>query len=428
MDNKDLIEKFIEGSLSEKESSALFEELNHNSELTDELQKSLYMDELLEQSFNEEKSDEVFIAELTEKLKDENRQVKQRSGKFNKLNTNKVRRVKPVKRKKSSSPILIFSAIAACLAVGLTILILSKSSPNDQGTQGQQISSNLYIQDIKGTVSINRNGNISNLQDGDFILKGDVLSAGSNSTGSLYFISEKTKVILNSNSKFSIDSDIGKDEKHKVFDVMHGRIYFNVAHQNPGFSFTIKSGKADSKVIGTRLEVNSDSQASTVKVFEGLVRVTSKIANQVVDVPGNHMVNIADDSFPNVQSITGKRPQVLGFTLVNAKSDTIITGYEVLKDGTILKKAEMPRYLSIRINASNYERVDGVRATLRNSKGNLVFPSKYEKVLPYTMTGDTIAGDYNEWEPAPGEYILDVDVFDLNRNKTDSSSLTFTIQ
>lgn len=431
MDNKDLIEKFIEGSLSEKESSALFEELNHNSELTDELQKSLYMDELLEQSFNEEKSDEVFIAELTEKLKEENRQGKQRSGKFNKLNTNKVRRVKPVNRKKSSSPILIFSAIAACMAVGLTILILSKSSKNDRRTQGPQISSNLYIQDIKGSVSINRDGKMIELSDGDFILKGDLLVTDSAGKGSLYFISEKTKIIINPDSEFHIESDISKSEQNKVFNVQKGRVYFDVAHQKDGYNFKIKSGKADSRIIGTRLEVKNLSDSTTVKVFEGLVRVKNKLSGDIVDVPGNHYVNIMDSNFPDIRSINGNTPRILGFTLIDATSDKNVEGYEILKDGIILDKTEIPPFISIRINASNNQNVDGVRNTLKDSEGNEITfmkGAKYEKILPYTLTGDSIPGDYNKWEPKPGEYTLESTVHNSNKVKTDSKTLTFIIR
>lgn len=431
MDNKDLIEKFIEGSLSEKESSALFEELNHNSELTDELQKSLYMDELLDQSFNEEKSEDVFISELTEKLKEENRHIKQRTGKFNRLNTNKIRRVPPKKRNKPSSLILIFSAVAACFAVGLTILILSKSSTDSPRAPGQQISSNLYIQDIKGSVSVNRDGKMVELSDGDFIIKGDLLVTDSASKGSLYFISEKTKIIINPDSEFHIESDISRSEQNKVFNVRKGRVYFDVAHQKDGYNFKIKSGKADSRIIGTRLEVKNLSDSTTVKVFEGLVRVKSKLSGDIVDVPGNHYVNIMDFNFPDICSINGNTPRILGFTLIDATPDKIVEGYEILKDGIILDKTEIPQFISIRINASNNLNVDGVRNTLKDSEGNEITfmkGAKYERILPYTLTGDSVPGDYNNWEPKPGEYTLESTVYNSKKVKTDSKTLTFIIR
>ena len=438
MDNRDLTEKFVEGSISDNECEALFAELNHNSELTDELQQNLYMEELLEQSFVEEKSAENFIANLTEKLKEENRQKKSRSGSFNKLSTGRFNKIntgkhrRPLvkaKKKKSQAPIIIFSAIAACFAVGLTIIVLNKGTSTSVAST-PEVSSNLYIQDIVGTVNLNRNGKTIALKDGDFILKGDSLSASTGSTGSLYFISEKTKIVLNPESKFSIDSDVDKSEKNKAFTVNKGKVLFDVAHQIDDYNYTIKSGKADAKIIGTRLEVNSQENASTIKVYEGLVRVSSKLSGDTVDVPGNHYVNIADNSFPNIRTISGNKPKVIGFSLVNAKSDKIVKGFEILKDGIVLNRSDIPQALSIRINASNNERIHGVKTSLKDSKGKIVqfTAGNYEKILPYTMTGDTIAGDYKEWIAASGEYILEVEVFDLKKKKTDTATLTFTIR
>lgn len=450
MDNKDLTEKFVEGSISDNECEALFAELNHNSELTDELQQNLYMDELLEQSFIEEKSAENFLANLTEKLKEENRQKKGRTGKFSKQSTGKFNKIstgkfskqstgqykKPVIKKKSQAPILIFSAIAACFAVGFTLIVLnnnaSDSSPtlSSNSNNTPEVNSNLYIQDIKGTVNINRDGKTMALKDGDFILKGDTLSAQEESTGSLYFISEKTKITLNPESEFSIESDISKTESNKTFNVKKGRVSFDVAHQKDGFNFSIKSNKANSRVIGTRLEVNTLSDSTTVKVFEGLVRVKNKLTSETIDVPGNHYVNIMDSAFPNVCSISGKAPKVIGFSLVNAESDKLVKDFENLKDGIVLKRSQIPQSLSIRINASNNDRIHGVKTQLRNSNGKIIGfnISKYEKVLPYTMTGDKVAGDYEGWIPTPGEYILEVQVFNLKQVEADSASFTFTIR
>ena len=446
MSNKDLTEKFVEGTISDAECEALFAELNHNSEMTDELQQNLYMDELLEQSLVEEKSADNFLANLTERLKEENRQKKIRTGsfskastgKFNKASTGKFNRLssgtykKPNMKKKkrnSQAPILIFSAIAACVAVGFTILLVNNKE-NSPSVASTNINSNLYVQDIKGTVSVKRNGKLTNLKDGDFIFKGDQLSSADNGTASLYFISEKTKISLKSGSRFSIDSDISKSEANKVFNVQQGRVYFDVAHQQDGFHFSIKSSKANSRIIGTRLEVNTLSDSTTVKVFEGLVRVKSKLSGDIIDVPGNHYVNIMDDTFPNLRSISGKAPKVTSFSLVNAETDKLVEGFEILKDGIILDQTQIPQKLSIRINASNNERIHGVRTQLKDSNGKIIDfnMTNFEKILPYTMTGDKIAGDYQAWEPKPGEYILQVDVIDIKKKKTDSASLTFTIR
>ena len=436
MNNKDLTEKFVEGSISDNECEALFAELNHNSELTDELQQNLYMDELLEQSLIEEKSADNFLANLTEKLKEENRQKKARTGKFNKMSTGKFNKLATgkhkiqviKKKKKSQTPIFIFSAVAACLAIGLTIVVLNK--PSSKPMNVAEINSNLYIQDIDGTINLKRNGKTLPLKDGDFILKGDILTADKTSTGSLYFISEKTKILLKPESKFSIESDISKSERNKVFNVQKGRVYFDVAHQKDGSNFAIKSTKGNSRIIGTRLEVNTQSDSTTVKVFEGLVRVTNKLSGEIINVPGNHFVNIMDDSFPNVQTISGKVPKVIGFSLVNAESDKLVKNFEIIKDGAILEKSQIPQSLSIRINASNNEYIHGVSTKLKNSQGKMINfnVGKYEKVLPYTMTGDKVPGDYYGWEATPGEYILEVEVININKQKTDSASLTFTIR
>lgn len=432
MNEKHLIEKFVEEEISETEILDLFQELNSNSEMTDELQQNLYMDELMEQSFKEGKSADVFLKNLTERIQEENKAVKMRTGKFNKLSSGSYR--KPVIKKpkrKAPAPILIFSAIAACFAIGLTVLVVKSSESTAPGSStAPAVSSNLFIQDIKGTVNVNRAGSTMELKDGDFILKGDVLTAGANSSGTLNFISEKTRIIMNSESEFAIESEIQKTETNKVFNVQKGRVYFDVAHQKDGFNFLIKSTMADSTIIGTRLEVKAQKDSTTVKVFEGLVRVRSKFSGDVVDVPGNHYVNIMDASFPNICSISRGTPKVIGFSLVNARSDKLVEGYEILKDGIVLEQSQIPAYLSIRINTSNSDHIEGVKTRLIDSKGQIVTfnVSNYEKVLPYSMTGDKITGDFFEWKPDPGEYILEADVINLRGMKTDSASLTFTIR
>ena len=450
MCEKDLLEKFVEEEISEAETLDLFQELNSNSEMTDELQHNLYMNELMEQSFKEERSANVFIENLTERIQEENKSIKMRTGKFNKLNSGTYKKpVSKKKKKKSPAPILIFSAIAACLAIGLTVLAVknqnssvssgtstadastSRTTPTELSSISPEVSSNLYIQDVKGLVTVKRKGQTFKLKNGDFILKGDVLATGQKGAGSLYFISEKTKIILRPKSEFSIESKIDKTEQNKIFHVLKGRAYFDVAHQQDGANFSIKSTMADSRIIGTRLEVSSLSDSTTVKVFEGLVRVKSKLSGDIVDVPGNHYVSILDSSYPIIRSINGKVPKVIGFSLVDARSDKLAKGFEILKDGIILKRSQIPEFLSIRINTSNSEYIDGVRTLLKDSKGELIEfkgSTKYEKFLPYTMTGDKIPGDYNEWEATPGEYILEVEVYNLTHFRADSETLTFTIR
>ena len=433
MNEKHLIEKFVEEEISEAETLDLFQELNSNSAMTDELQQNLYMDELMEQSFKEDKSADVFLKNLTNRIQEENKSVKMRTGKFNKLNSGSYKKPIIKKKKKSSpAPILIFSAIAACLAVGLTILVVKNENTGtvSSGSAAPNVSSNLYIQDINGNISVTRNGQSHKLKNGDFILENDVLTADNNSSGSLYFISEKTTITLRPKSKFSIDSKIDSAEKDKVFNVLKGRVYFDVAHQELGHNFSIKSSKADSRIIGTQLEVSTLADSTTVKVFEGLVRVKNKLSGDIVDVPGNHYVNILDASFPDIQSISGNVPKVLGFSLVDARSDKLAKGFENLKDGMVLKKSDIPQFLSIRINTSNSKHIHGVRSVLRDSDGRIVEfnVTKYEKILPYTMTGDKILGDYHEWEAPPGKYKLAVEVFNTYQTRTDTATLKFTVK
>jgi hypothetical protein len=428
MNEKDLIEKFIEEeALTDEERETLLKALTDNYELTDELQTNLYMDELLEQALDDEKTGDVFIAKLKERINNEKIASKKKT--LNRSSSSKKRSHKsitviPPKKKPSLLPVYI-GAVAACLIISLVVAFYIMNQQNNSNSPFKNgDSSNLYVQDIKGSVNITRDGQTNILKEGDFILKGDIISSESSSTCKLYFISEKTVVSIMSDSQLKIGSEISKDTSQKIFFINKGRVGFDVAKQADGTDFLIKTGKSSSRVIGTRLEVSQNK----VSVFEGLVRVDCLEAKQTIDLPGNHFVELKGASYPNIKSISGERPEILGYSLIDARKDQLVNVYERLQSGIILKKEDIPKYISIRINVSNNQKISHVNAVLKDSAGDILFKKK-EEFLPHSMAGDTTKkGDYEEWDAPAGQYILEVTIFNKSNKKTDHSSLIFTIK
>lgn len=89
----------------------------------------------------------------------------------------------------------------------------------------------------------------------------------------------------------------------------------------------------------------------------------------------------------------------ISFSLINADTDELITGYEVIEDGMALDLAVLPPRFTIRAN-TNPTVVGSVRFSLNGDPN-----TKVENMLPYTINGDN-EGDYLPWYPDLGDHTL----------------------
>ena len=223
---KDSIEKYIEESLSEEERDDFFHKLNHDSELIDELQVNLYMDDLLEQASNPERSEGAFLKKLTKAIEEQNQDSAPK-----KISSKKFKKVKSSRRKrrsKSPVPFLTITTIAACLVTCFTLLVISNSS--SKGSNVAKHNSNLYIQDIEGEVFVTRNNKKSQLKDGDYIFEDDFISTGNSGKASLRYLSENSTAKIKPNSALSIMTNTDKSELDKVLFVKRGRVSFDIVN------------------------------------------------------------------------------------------------------------------------------------------------------------------------------------------------------
>jgi hypothetical protein len=96
---------------------------------------------------------------------------------------------------------------------------------------------------------------------------------------------------------------------------------------------------------------------------------------------------------------------VSSFTLINADTDTPISGFDPMPAGATLNLATLPtRNLSIRANTS------GTIGSVRfGYDGNANF--RCESTAPYALASDT-AGDYNAWTPTVGSHTVSGTVHD----------------
>jgi hypothetical protein len=90
---------------------------------------------------------------------------------------------------------------------------------------------------------------------------------------------------------------------------------------------------------------------------------------------------------------------VVSLSLIDASSNTVITGYDSISDNAILNLDELPSELNIRANTSP-ETIGSVRFAIN---GNANY--SLESVAPYALAGDS-NGNYNNWMLTPGNYTL----------------------
>jgi hypothetical protein len=97
------------------------------------------------------------------------------------------------------------------------------------------------------------------------------------------------------------------DGPRKELRLGHGRLSATVAPQPAGRAMLIHTPTAVLEVVGTQLNVESDSSATRVSVNEGRVKVTRLVDGSVADVPADHQVVASVDRHSEFNAV--RRPE-----------------------------------------------------------------------------------------------------------------------
>jgi len=88
----------------------------------------------------------------------------------------------------------------------------------------------------------------------------------------------------------------------------HGRVSVTAARQPGGQPLLIHTPTALLEVLGTQLNVDSDSSATRVSVNEGLVRVTRLVDGTATDVPADHQATATVDRLAELKAVRRSQP------------------------------------------------------------------------------------------------------------------------
>lgn len=116
-------------------------------------------------------------------------------------------------------------------------------------------------------------------------------------------------------------------------------------------------------------------------------------------------------------------PAIEGISLIDAKTNEVITAFETIEDGAVIGLADLPnRELNIRANT-----FDGVEAVRFGVNDNADY--RFERSAPFALAGDR-SGDYHAWKYRIGEYKITVRGYadrKGNQPKGDPLVVNFTI-
>jgi len=98
----------------------------------------------------------------------------------------------------------------------------------------------------------------------------------------------------------------------------HGCISVNAVRQPAGQPVLIRTPTALLEVLGTQLNVGSDSSSTQVSVNEGLVRVTRLVDGTATEVPADHQATATVDRFAELRAVRRSQPVSVWRTLFPA--------------------------------------------------------------------------------------------------------------
>lgn len=243
-----LLEKYINGLLSEVEKEDLSKRLLEEEDLADSLKEKMKMHSLLASAFT---PSEHISDNLEEKLKLQNSEFEDQL--MNKINHQFT-------SKKRVKTLWVFAA-AAILVFGFLAInsILSKKE-----TQQEFYA----VKEITGAPILIQEGSEKPLQSDYRLTEGDQIKTG---TGSVLISRGDEKITVNKNSLLSI-KEIGKSSK---FHINEGDIFVDFPERNSGRKFLFVTKDVSARITGTAFRIGQDQNRGLLKMTRGSVELTA---------------------------------------------------------------------------------------------------------------------------------------------------------
>lgn len=215
------------------------------------------------------------------------------------------------------------------------------------------------------------------------------------------------------------------NDPSKGLDLVAGRLTADVKPQPPGRPMVLSADDATAEIVGTRLALQHDDQATRLEVTEGAVRFIPRAGGEEVWVKTGRFAESSAAGVRSGEIQSPPRKGILRFTLMNADSDEPLREAP-LADGETLSLASLPtRNINIRADYEG-DAPAAVRIQITRDDGQETgirpFASNDQTEPPFFAAGDYWAegrpNDCREWTPQPGRYRISADAsYDGGRGK-----------
>jgi hypothetical protein len=196
----------------------------------------------------------------------------------------------------------VLLALAACV-VSIVSLAVWWLRP----TVGEPV-----LAEITGTgLSIKRANQALSATVGIKLRNGDVLRTPADTTATITFAPEKTRITLQPNTELKlISTSLGKRLALRA-----GQLDASVAHQGPLRPMVLLTQQARATVVGTEFILIATANSARLEVFDGVVRLAKLSDGQVVQVPSGSFAVATAGTNLGLQPITGKVLREVWFDL-----------------------------------------------------------------------------------------------------------------
>ncbi|MCM8537009.1 MAG: FecR family protein [Lentisphaeraceae bacterium] len=178
-----------------------------------------------------------------------------------------VETIKPIQEKHS----WIMPAVAALIAIALTINFLYVNSKEATTLQANSISGEIHFKNDRGEI-------VSDIANGDLLTNGYISSTSEDASIEIIF-KDQSKV-----SFFGRFTAKISENKQKIIILEHGYLSASISPQAKNLPFTIQTSTAKIEVIGTKFEVDASKKNTKLTVNEGSVQFTRLVDGKVLKV------------------------------------------------------------------------------------------------------------------------------------------------
>jgi hypothetical protein len=254
-----LIQGYLEGSLTEKESARLRSLLTKNPEIVDSILSGLRDDLLIR----------TVVADWM--MASSAKSTSHVAGRYTFLQWMQISW--ELLKRKSWVVGAMGTAAAAVLVAFLWFCCF-----------GRVVGTPVLAEASGAGISLERAGRSLAPAPGEVLRDGDILRTSGGATAVIRFAPEKTSITLLPGTEFKLTAL----SRGKVFDLAGGRLEASVARQRLFRPMLLKTPQAEARVIGTRFTLTATSNSTRLEVTEGKVRFTRSSDEQFVQVNARH--------------------------------------------------------------------------------------------------------------------------------------------